>query len=678
MFTKRKWIVPGALTAILLLAIITACGAPATPPSAASPVPATAAVQPTVAQPTTAPTTAATEAPTAAQATTAPTAAQATTAPTTGSATVAAATSVTATTTVTATTAATAAPTSASSSATEAEYANAERKDTVIFDMTQTVDTPDNWNPINPAVYAIQGLRQAMWEPLLILNYSTGKLDGWLAESFDSNDAQDVWTLKLRPGITWNDGTPLTADDVIFTVDLVQKTQGASFHGSLSSEVKEMKKLDDQTVQFTLNAPNPRFVLQNFAVKVGNALSVLPKHIWEGQTDPMTFKNWDGKTSPVFTGPYKLVSASPTDFVFVRDDNWWGAKTGFQPLPAPKKLVWTASPNDDVKVNRMANNELDVMHDISLGSFQTLQAKNPKVISWFKDAPYSWPDPCPRPLDINNSVEPWNDADMRHMLNYVINRDQIVDIAYENTTTKLDGIFPGYPPLQAYMAKLPKELVEGLWTTDPAKAEEILTSKGYTKQNGYWEKDGKRLSLDIPSFQGDSESNRAVDVLVEQLQAFGIDAVNRITLTDTAYNNVQIGNYAASWGDWICGSVNEPWENMYALVGTEVAPTGTDALTEPGRYNVFRYVNKDYNALVDQIGKLPLGDPRIDPLFIQAMTIFYKDLPAIPLTNAKKLLPFNTTYWTNWPTSDNYYVVPAHWWQSTIEMLTHIKPASGQ
>lgn len=556
------------------------------------------------------------------------------------------------------------------------EYAKADRKDTVIFDMTQTVDTPDNWNPINPAVYAIQGLRQAMWEPLLILNYSTGKLDGWLAESFDANATQDVWTLKLRPGITWNDGKPLTADDVLFTVDLIQKTNGARFHGSLSSEIKAVKKIDDRTVEFTLNAPDPRFVLQNFAVKVGNALSILPKHVWEGQTDPMTFKNYDGKTSPVFSGPYKLVSVSPTDFVFGRDDNWWGAKTGFQPLPAPKKLVWTASANDDIKVNRMANNELDVVHDISLGSFETLQAKNPKVISWYKDAPYSWPDPCPRPLDINNSVAPWNDVDMRRMLNYVINRDQIVDVGYENTTTKLDGIFPNYPALNAYMAKLPPDLVKNLWTTDTQKAADILTSKGYTKQSGYWQKDGKNLSLEIPSFQGDSESNRAIDVLVEQLQNFGIDAVNRITLTDTAYNNVQIGNYAASWGDYICGSVNEPWENLYTLVGSEVAPTGTDALTEPGKYNVFRYVNKDFNDLVDQIGKLPLGDPKIDPLFIKAMTIYYNDLPAIPLTNAKKLLPYNTTYWTNWPTADNDYVVPAHWWQSTFVMLTHIKPAT--
>jgi peptide/nickel transport system substrate-binding protein len=400
----------------------------------------------------------------------------------------------------------------------------------------------------------------------------------------------------------------------------------------------------------------------------------MPKHIWEGQ-DPLTFKNYDpAKGLPVFSGPYKLYSISPSDFVFVRDDNWWAAKTGFQPLPAPKKLVWTAFANDEVKVAAMANNELDVMHDIALGSYQTLKQKNPNVIVFSDGPPYSWPDPCPRPLDINNAVAPWNDADMRWMLNDVIDRDQIVSIAYENTTTKLDGIFPDYPAINAYMAKLPPELVKKLWTTDTKAAAAILTGKGYTKTGKYWQKGGKDLSLDIPSLQSTAESIHFVDIIVEQLQQFGINAVNKITADDTLYNNVDTGNYAASWGDYTCGSVLEPWSSMNTLAGDKVAPIGTVASGAQGNGNVFRYVNPEYNDLVNQIGKLPVGDPKIDDLFIKAMTIFYHDLPTIPVTNAKKLLPFNTTYWTNWPTAANYYIQPAHWWQSTVIMLTHIKP----
>jgi peptide/nickel transport system substrate-binding protein len=556
------------------------------------------------------------------------------------------------------------------------DYSNAERKDTVVFDTFGAVDTPDLWNPLVPGINTITGLRQAMMEPLMILNYKTGELDGWLAESFTANDTLDAWTLTLRDGITWSDGEPLTADDVIFTVDLVKKTEGVLWHDEMNAWVDSMTKVDDHTVEFTLTGPNPRFVLDHFAVKIGSTLSPLPQHIWEGQ-DPLTFKNYDPEQGlPIFSGPYTLSSISTTDFVLVRDDQWWGAATGFQPLPAPKKLVWSTSANEEVKVARMANDEIDALHDISLGAFQALQAQNPNVIVWHTDAPYSWPDPCPRPLDINNSIEPWTDKDMRWALNYVIDRDQIVEIAYENTTTKLDGIFPGYAALNAYMAKLPPEWVKKLWTTDPDKAAEILTAKGYTKDGDYWQKDGQPLTLEIPTLQGDSESIRAVDVLVEQLQPFGIDAVNKITEPGTLYNNVDLGNYVASWGDYTCGSVNEPWASMNTLAGDQVAPNGERATGAQGNGNVFRWANPEYTDLVNQIGSLPLGDPKIDPLFIDAMKIFYDELPAIPLFQAKKLLPFNTTYWTNWPTAENDYVVPAHWWQSTLVILTNLQPVA--
>jgi peptide/nickel transport system substrate-binding protein len=578
--------------------------------------------------------------------------------------------------------AATAAPAPTAAPAAAEDYSKADRKDTVILDIWGRVETPELWNPYVPGQYGIQGLAQVLAEPVMLLNYETGKLEPWLGESFTSNDAQDVWTLKLHKGITWSDGVPMTADDIIFTVDMLMKNAGMSYSGELNTWVQSMKKIDDLTVEFTLKNPNPRFVLDYFGSKILWNVFPVPKHIWENQ-DPLKFTNFDlAKGLPVFSGAYKLHSVSGTDFVYVRDDNWWAAKTGFKNLPAPKKLVWTTSTNDEAKVALMADHGLDAMHDITLGAFQTLQAKNPNVISWVDGEPYSWPDPCPRTLSINNAKEPWNDKDMRKMLNYVINRDQVVEIAYENTTTKLDGVMPGYPPLQAYMAKLPKEWIDQLWTTDTKKAADILTAKGYTKNGNYWQKDGKDLALEIQTYEGDSESNRGTDVLVEQFQKFGINATNKITAGGTWGDNLALGNYEAQWGWQTCGSVNEPYGSLHTLAGTEVVPIGTRAMgaaqtmgATQGGGNSWRWANKEYSDLVAQIGTLPLGDPKIDTLFKQAMQIFYDELPVIPIANAKKLLPYDTTYWTNWPTAKNDYIHPPHWWQSTMVMLLNIKPA---
>ena len=102
------------------------------------------------------------------------------------------------------------------------DYSKATRKETVIFDIDGgRVVAPDLWHPYLPTgARRDQGFHQCMLEPLQILNYETGELTNWLAESFTSNSSLDVWTLKLRKGITWSDGKPMTADDVVFTVEL--------------------------------------------------------------------------------------------------------------------------------------------------------------------------------------------------------------------------------------------------------------------------------------------------------------------------------------------------------------------------------------------------------------------------------------------------------------------------
>ena len=74
------------------------------------------------------------------------------------------------------------------------------------------------------------------------------------------------------------------------------------------------------------------------------------------------------------------------------------------------------------------------------------------------------------------------------------------------------------------------------------------------------------------------------------------------------------------------------------------------------------------------MGTLPLGDPKIDQLFLQANEIFLKELPVIPIAQARKIIPFDTTYWTNWPTYDNQYLHPATWWMSTHEIIDNLKP----
>ncbi|HXV44777.1 MAG TPA: ABC transporter substrate-binding protein [Anaerolineae bacterium] len=561
--------------------------------------------------------------------------------------------------------------------------AEADRRKTVIFDIDGgRVADPENWNPYVPSRRLDQGFHQAIIEPLFILNYETGEIMPWLAESYESNDTADEWTIKLREGITWSDGMPMTADDVVFTVELLKNTPEMVNAAEMDFWVDSVEKVDDLTTKFSLTAPNPRFILDHWAVKIWGRHNILPKHIWENE-DPLTFTNYDPDQGyPIFTGPYKLESVSDTEFTYVRDDNWWGAKAGFKPLPQPEKLIWVWYGPEETRTAAMANDGLDSMMDVTLGALLALNQRNPNVIGHFQEAPYAWvPDPCSRTFEVNNALEPWNDKEMRWALNYAIDRDEIVNIAYEGSTFASRHFFPAYPPLNRYV-DLAQEA--GLYDKypllehNPDKAKEIIESKGYTfnEGTGYYEKDGQELTLDIQTHEAFIEKQRIAQVIVEELQRIGINATTRNIAGATWTDNFWRGDYEARVGWQTCGSVNEPWNSMDTFNVRWLKPIGEAVGAD--NENAWRWSGpaaEEYSAIVDEIGTLPLGDPQIDELFVQATDIWMDELPVIPVTQAKKIIPFSTSYWTGWPTADNPYIHPPTWWQSTHVIIHSLQPA---
>src|SRR5690606_2600497 len=230
-----------------------------------------------------------------------------------------------------------------------------------------------------PGTNRNQGAHQAMWEPLFILNYETGEIEPYLGTSFEPNETQDVWTLHIREGVKWQDGEDFNADDVVYTIQsLLDDETGTLADAAVMQQwVESIEKIDDLTVQFNLLAPNPRFQLDYFSVRIWGSVIILPEHIWAGQ-DPYTFTFYDEERGwPIGTGPYKLTSASPTEFIWDRDDNWWGAQTGFHELPEPLRLIWQITGSEENKALLMSNNQLDSAMNITLGAFEAIQARNP-------------------------------------------------------------------------------------------------------------------------------------------------------------------------------------------------------------------------------------------------------------------------------------------------------------
>jgi len=548
------------------------------------------------------------------------------------------------------------------------------RENTVIFDLDRTIQDPGNFNWMTPGTKRMHGAHQTMWEPLFILNYGTGELDPWLATGYESNADSTEFTISLREGVEWSDGEPFNADDVVFTTNIALTNEEISSReaSTIRAQVEAVEKIDDLTVKFTLKNPNPRFVVENFGVRIFGSFLIMPEHIWKDQ-DPATF----AFNPPIGTGPYTFTSAASNRAIWDRNDNWWGAKTGFQDLPAPQRVIFLESGGEESRAQLIASNQLDASQNVTIGTFEAIKAQNPNVIAWYADYPYSAADPCARQLEINTTVAPWDNANMRKAVAHIIDRNQIVNVAYEGTTAASRTMFAQFGSMSPFIDAVVAAGHELPASADVAAGQALIEAEGWTRDGDYYTKDGETLSVNIHVNSASTEYTRTIDVIVEQLQRAGIDAKAVPVENGVFWGEVlPFGAYEMSYSWLSCGSVNEPWASMGRYTVKDVVPVGERS---PGFNNTARWngpAAEAYSAIVDEIAARQLGDAEVPGLVAEAYQHLSAEMPFIPLVQAAKLLPMNTTYWTGWPSDENYYNHPFFWWNHTHQIIHNLQPAN--
>jgi peptide/nickel transport system substrate-binding protein len=365
-----------------------------------------------------------------------------------------------------------------------------------------------------------------------------------------------------------------------------------------------------------------------------------------------------------------------TEFIYKRNDIWWGAKTGTFNLPAPLEIHRVWQPSQETIDQLLIDNQLDIGAGINgLSHMQSLMSQNPSLISWNPESPYAWRDPCPRMFTVNHTVPPWDKKEMRWALSHAFNRQQIVDVVWEGTSVPTGFIFPDYPAMQPYIDAI-QEIVAPITEFNLDKSRELIEGQGYTLDEGsgfFVDADGNNLAIDVvaPPFM-----EPVATLVVQQLNDAHIDAVLRIIEWGIFREQTGRGQFEGAT-DWSgCGSVVEPWFGMNRYNKSwvrEVGEAGTEYVDNTN--NAGRWVNDEYSAIVDQMGALPLGDPQVMDLMVQAVTIWADELPAIPLAQQPALIVFNTANWTGWPTSENNYIQPPSHWEHFLRVLTELQPA---
>jgi peptide/nickel transport system substrate-binding protein len=541
----------------------------------------------------------------------------------------------------------------------------ADRASTLKIAIGNRIQDPTNLNLYAPGVSRSDtGLHQIVYEYFFYNNLQTGEFIPWLAESYQYNDDYTALTVKLRDGVTWNDGQPFNADDVVFTYDLLKNNPGMVWAEETNNNVASVVKIDDLNVQFNLKMANPHFHLirEAFpAVGIWGGITILPKHVWQGK-DPLTFK----ASPPVATGPYKLTEATQTGMTYQLRDDWWGTKV-FGQSPAPKTVQFVYEGTETNAALALSNNDLDTPNIgiLGLGTFLNVAQRNPNVSAWSGASPYAWLDPCPRALMVQNGHAPLDNPSVRWAISYAIDRPALAQLAYEGATVPTWGIWPFYDANQPFF-----DAVGDLRSQYPSDAFDLSQTSTLLSAAGVNPAD---IHLRYVVNAETNEDMKVAQVVSDQLRSAGFQVdVQPLTggvLTDT----LRRGDYDVAMNAFCPGYIAE---NLELFHSKNFVPLG-----QPAPWferNSFRYSNPELDGIVDQMLQTAPSDVNtMKGLYHQALAIWLRDLPVVPLTQAPALVPFNTTYWQGWPTADNAWNMPVSWWATFNLVLTGYPNATG-
>lgn len=367
-------------------------------------------------------------------------------------------------------------------------------------------------NPLLAASEPEQAVSRLLFSSLY--NYDvTGALHTDLAESMTVKDDK-VYTIKLR-NAAWHDGKKLTAEDVVYTINLIKNPQVRSPLRVNWLDISA-RAIDDSTVEFMLPAVYAGF---------SHALTfpVIPKHILQS-VSPSSMREADFSSNPVGSGPFAVKrvqtseSTSSTDVVRMEPNTkYYGA------VSTLSRLELRAYGNESLLVKAVNSGEVSAASGLSLSAADNIKSKQYSTKHWLLNKGVY--------LLMNNRSQTLQDARVRRALRYATDTSSIRATVGDNVA-RLDT-----PILQSQIAqKLP---AAPDYSLDKAKA--LLKEAGWTYNQGQWKgKDGRPLAVAVTTSSGRDEYKKIVDALKQQWSKLGVDVqLREIDTSSTTTSFVQ-------------------------------------------------------------------------------------------------------------------------------------------
>ncbi|WP_224553289.1 glutathione ABC transporter substrate-binding protein GsiB [Pectobacterium versatile] len=427
------------------------------------------------------------------------------------------------------------------------------------------------------------------------------KLVNVLADSYDASPDGLMYTIKLHPGVKFHDGSAFNAAAVKVNLDRASNPDNRLKRYNLFKMIDKTEVVDDLTVKITLKTPFSAFV-NNLAHPAAVMIS------------PAALKQYgkDIGFHPVGTGPYRFVAWNQTDFVKVEKfSGYW--KAG---LPKLDSITWRPVVDNNTRAALLQTGEAQFAYPIPFEQAKVLE-KNDKL------ALVASPSILHRYISMNVTQKPFDNPKVREALNYAINKEALIKVAFSGYATPAEGPLP---------SSIDYSVKYHPWPYDPAKARELLKEAGYP--------DG--FTTTLWSSHNHSTAQKVLQFTQQQLAQVGVKV--QVTAMDAGQRAAEVEGKGVKetgvrlfYTGWSASTGEADWA---------LSPLFATAAWPPAQFNTAFYSNPQVdvdlaNALktTDRTEKQKLYKDAQDKIWADAPWIFLATERLVS-ANSKKLTGF--------------------------------------
>jgi peptide/nickel transport system substrate-binding protein len=462
-----------------------------------------------------------------------------------------------------------------------------------------------------------------------LVNYDSATLKPipGLAQSWDHSADGKVWTFHIRKGVTWQDGQPLTANDVAFTFNWIVD-HDMSAYTTYTTGIKHVTATDDHTAVFTCVKPKAG-ILQMW-------VPILPQHVWSKLTPDDAQNKFQNLPPVIGSGPFQVVEWKKGQFVRME------ANKGY----------WNGAPKVDEILFRIYTNQETIAADLKQGSIQYADVAPAQYQTFLNQATWTAHkavDDSFEDIGINcytggpslgNPV--LKDWRFRNALNWAIDRAKIAAIAYHGAAIPATSFLPSTywkPPFDYHWQPAAGQM----YAYDPAKAKQLLDAAGYrdTNGDGIREYKGTPISLRLWSVTEKNEYIVTGRLVAGWLKDVGFK-VTFATMDDGALS------------DHIYNMVKDTFTPDYDLFiwgwGGDFDPGFLLSIFLTNQINGWSdcaYSNTTYDGLFTQQDQQIDSAARLQTIYRMEQLIF-EQTPYIAYVYPQTLQVYDTTHWTGW------------------------------